>query len=111
VVRLTNGPLSLAREGLFNTPSRCTDWEKIKDGEALFAKVCELDLEGIVAKQSDSPYRAGRQPTWIKVKNRPTSEDKRASSSPCSSKASTRFTVMVLLCRRHCSQALVLTNN
>lgn len=28
-------------------------------GEALFAKVCELDLEGIVAKQGDSPYRAG----------------------------------------------------
>jgi bifunctional non-homologous end joining protein LigD len=38
-------------------------------GEALFAKVCELDLEGIVAKQANSPYRAGRQPTWIKVKN------------------------------------------
>jgi bifunctional non-homologous end joining protein LigD len=38
-------------------------------GEALFAKVCELDFEGIVAKQADSPHRAGRQPTWLKVKN------------------------------------------
>jgi bifunctional non-homologous end joining protein LigD len=34
--------------------------------EALFAKVCELDLENIVAKQADSPYRAGRQPMWVK---------------------------------------------
>lgn len=38
-------------------------------GEALFAKVCELDLEGIVAKQADSPYRAGRQSSWLKIKN------------------------------------------
>jgi hypothetical protein len=28
-------------------------------GEALFAKVCELDLEGIVAKRADSSYKAG----------------------------------------------------
>jgi ATP-dependent DNA ligase len=27
-------------------------------------------LEGIVAKRADSPYRAGRQPTWVKIKNR-----------------------------------------
>ena len=39
-------------------------------GEALFAKVCDLDLEGIVAKQADSTYRAGRRPEWLKVKNR-----------------------------------------
>jgi len=38
-------------------------------GEALFAKAAELDLEGIVAKRADSPYRAGRQPTWAKIKN------------------------------------------
>jgi bifunctional non-homologous end joining protein LigD len=38
-------------------------------GEALFAKVCELDLEGVVGKQADSLYRAGRQAAWIKVKN------------------------------------------
>ena len=38
-------------------------------GEALFAKAVELDLEGIVAKRADSPYRAGRQPTWAKIKN------------------------------------------
>jgi bifunctional non-homologous end joining protein LigD len=38
-------------------------------GEALFAKAVELDLEGIVAKRADSPYRAGRQPSWVKIKN------------------------------------------
>ena len=38
-------------------------------GEALFAKACELDLEGVVAKRADSPYRAGRRPEWLKIKN------------------------------------------
>src|SRR5215813_14567903 len=38
-------------------------------GEALFAKVCELDLEGIVAKQADSPYRAVRSAKWLKVRS------------------------------------------
>ena len=38
-------------------------------GEALFAVVAEHDYEGIVAKRLDAPYRAGRQPTWRKVKN------------------------------------------
>ncbi len=38
-------------------------------GEALFGEVCELDLEGIVAKQADSPYKVGRQATWLKMKN------------------------------------------
>ncbi len=35
----------------------------------LLIEVCELDLEGIVAKQADSPYKAGRQATWLKMKN------------------------------------------
>jgi ATP-dependent DNA ligase len=38
-------------------------------GEALFSQAVELGLEGIVAKRADSPYRAGRQPTWLKTKN------------------------------------------
>jgi bifunctional non-homologous end joining protein LigD len=38
-------------------------------GEALFAVVTEHDYEGIVAKRLDAPYRAGRQPTWRKIKN------------------------------------------
>jgi ATP-dependent DNA ligase len=37
-------------------------------GEALFGKVCELDLDGI-AKRADSSYKAGRRPEWVKEKN------------------------------------------
>jgi bifunctional non-homologous end joining protein LigD len=40
-------------------------------GSALFQKVCEIDLEGIVAKRKESPYwpteHASRD--WIKIKN------------------------------------------
>jgi ATP-dependent DNA ligase len=28
-----------------------------------------MGLEGIVAKRRDRPYRSGRSPGWIKVKN------------------------------------------
>jgi hypothetical protein len=30
---------------------------------------CAMGLEGIVAKRRDRPYRSGRSPDWIKVKN------------------------------------------
>ena len=30
---------------------------------------CELGLEGIVSKKRTAPYRSGRSPDWIKVKN------------------------------------------
>ena len=36
-------------------------------GEAMFDEVCKLGLEGIVAKQVDSAYVAGRSSQWIKV--------------------------------------------
>jgi len=37
----------------------------------LFQKVCDLDLEGIVAKRKDSLYRATEKPSLyrIKIKN------------------------------------------
>jgi bifunctional non-homologous end joining protein LigD len=38
-------------------------------GEAAFAKACELDLEGVVAKRSDAPYQPGKRPTWRKIRN------------------------------------------
>jgi len=39
-------------------------------GTALFEKVCELDLEGIVAKQKHAPYVSDRESsTWFKVLN------------------------------------------
>ncbi len=39
------------------------------DGEAIFQHACAMGLEGIVAKRRDRPYRSGRSPDWIKVKN------------------------------------------
>ncbi len=40
-------------------------------GMALFQRVCELDLEGIVAKQKYAPYVTEReQSTWFKILNR-----------------------------------------
>jgi bifunctional non-homologous end joining protein LigD len=36
--------------------------------ELLFRHACELNLEGIVAKRIDAPYRSGRVQSWIKVK-------------------------------------------
>jgi bifunctional non-homologous end joining protein LigD len=39
------------------------------DGEALWEKVCELGLEGVVAKKRSGLYLSGRR-GWIKTKNR-----------------------------------------
>lgn len=39
------------------------------EGETAFAAVVALGQEGIVAKKANSPYRAGRQSTWLKIKN------------------------------------------
>jgi ATP-dependent DNA ligase len=38
------------------------------EGSLLFQKVCELDLEGIVAKRMSDPY--GPDTKWFKVLNR-----------------------------------------
>ena len=40
-------------------------------GCELFASICRMDLEGIVAKRKDSLYRATDKPSpdWIKIKN------------------------------------------
>jgi ATP-dependent DNA ligase len=65
---------------------RSPDWLKIKDAEptvwdrtqevnasdsipADFRHACKLGLEGIVSKRKDSPYRSGRSPDWLKMKN------------------------------------------
>jgi bifunctional non-homologous end joining protein LigD len=39
------------------------------DGEIVFRHACKLGLEGIVSKRKDSPYRSGRSPDWLKMKN------------------------------------------
>jgi bifunctional non-homologous end joining protein LigD len=40
-------------------------------GRQFFEKVCELDLEGIVAKRKHSQYRPTEKPSphWVKIKN------------------------------------------
>jgi ATP-dependent DNA ligase len=38
-------------------------------GGALFNTAGATRQEGIVAKRADSPYKAGRQPMWRKIKN------------------------------------------
>jgi bifunctional non-homologous end joining protein LigD len=44
-----------------------------EDGEVVFRHACRMGLEGIVLKRRDSPYRSGRSPDWLKMKN-PTCE-------------------------------------
>jgi ATP-dependent DNA ligase len=39
------------------------------DGELVFRHACTLGLEGIVSKRKGSPYRSGRSPDWLKMKN------------------------------------------
>ena len=43
------------------------------DGPTVFRHVCQMGLEGIVSKRTDSPYRSGPSRTWVKSKN-PASE-------------------------------------
>jgi bifunctional non-homologous end joining protein LigD len=39
------------------------------NGEVVFRHACKLGLEGIVSKRKGSPYRSGRSPDWLKMKN------------------------------------------
>lgn len=38
-------------------------------GPAMFREACARGLEGIVSKRRDRPYRSGKCPDWVKVKN------------------------------------------
>lgn len=39
----------------------------VGEGEALFGRVQEMGLEGIMAKRADSPYRGERSSRWLKI--------------------------------------------
>jgi len=52
-------------DGIFVNP-----FESGAIGPDLFRAACDIGLEGLVSKRSDRPYRSGRSPHWIKVKNR-----------------------------------------
>jgi bifunctional non-homologous end joining protein LigD len=48
--------------------STWTTCEAFEDGRALYAAVCELGYEGVVAKAEGSLYGPG-EPGWVKIKN------------------------------------------
>jgi bifunctional non-homologous end joining protein LigD len=56
---------------LITTKNRLLYCDHIEDrGEDLFTQVCELDLEGVVAKRKNSPYLPDDLGChWVKVKN------------------------------------------
>ncbi len=39
-----------------------------EQGQRLYDAACGLQLEGIVAKRADSPYKAGRSKDWVKIR-------------------------------------------
>jgi len=39
-------------------------------GDAVLLSACKLELEGIISKRLDAPYRSGRSETWVKAKCR-----------------------------------------
>ena len=60
--------LSLAPDGI-----RLNEHIEHEDAELVFRHACKLGCEGIVSKRKGSPYRSGRSPDWIKLKD-PASE-------------------------------------
>jgi bifunctional non-homologous end joining protein LigD len=56
--------LARRSEGIFIAP-----FEQGEIGPDLFRAACNMGLEGLVSKRKDRPYRAGRSPHWVKVKN------------------------------------------
>ena len=69
-------PLHLRKNNLARLLARrpkgifVSDFERGEIGPDLFRQVCKFGLEGLVSKHKDRPYRGGRSPHWIKVKNR-----------------------------------------
>lgn len=67
-------PLRVRRERLLELVPRLGAVRSLDhietDGIAFARAAEELGLEGIIAKQADSPYRAGRAPQWLKIKSR-----------------------------------------
>jgi ATP-dependent DNA ligase len=66
-MRKTNLARLLARrvDGIHLAP-----FEQGEIGPELFRHACLMGLEGLVSKLRDRPYRPGRSPNWVKVKNR-----------------------------------------
>lgn len=41
---------------------------RLADGERLFEEACRKGLEGLIAKDGEAPYQAGRSQAWLKIK-------------------------------------------
>jgi bifunctional non-homologous end joining protein LigD len=39
-----------------------------EDPQSLVASACKMNLEGIIGKRGDAPYRSGRSANWVKLK-------------------------------------------
>ena len=78
MVKAVSGcPAQLPRPGVdafrphaLQSRSQPADFEQGEIGPGLFRHACLMGLEGLVSKHKDRPYRAGRSPHWVKVKNR-----------------------------------------
>jgi bifunctional non-homologous end joining protein LigD len=72
---LRREPWTVRRETLASLLRKAGDGIRLSehldgvDGATTFAHACAMGLEGIVSKRRDRPYRSGRSPDWIKVKN------------------------------------------
>jgi bifunctional non-homologous end joining protein LigD len=69
-------PLSMRKTNLHRLLASRVDgihlapFEAGEIGPDLFRHACLMGLEGLVSKHRDRPYRPGRSPHWVKVKNR-----------------------------------------
>jgi ATP-dependent DNA ligase len=54
---------------LFRHVSALGETNVTTPNEIVFEHACKLGCEGIVSKRLGSPYRSGRSPHWLKVKN------------------------------------------
>jgi DNA ligase D-like protein (predicted ligase) len=75
---ITSEPLARRREWLNDAVKTGTTYrvsEAFDDGASLFEAVRTMGLEGIIAKQRQSPYTPGRRSdSWVKIKTRQTIE-------------------------------------
>jgi bifunctional non-homologous end joining protein LigD len=71
---LRTNPLEIRKATLANSLAKAGDGIRLNDhieddGPTVFRHACKLGLEGIVSKRKGSPYRSGRSPDWLKMKN------------------------------------------
>jgi ATP-dependent DNA ligase len=73
-----NEPLTRRREWLEDAVKKDAAYrvsEVVEEGEAFFAAVKAMNLEGIMAKQRHSPYLPGKRgESWLKIKTRQSQE-------------------------------------